>query len=80
MDTPTSQTTPSTTRPYIFRLVDAGTGEDLGLALPEQIQASYRDTEDPTGIILVALDGTPVTPGTWESQQPGVRRVYVEPS
>lgn len=57
-----------------WRLCDSDTGEDLGPATSQQAEASARTVE---GHILIDTDGDIVEPGSWASQQPGVRRVYV---
>lgn len=58
-----------------MNLYDADTNSLITEANSEQAQASYAS--DPTGVILIDLDGNVIADGTWESQQPGVRKVYV---
>jgi hypothetical protein len=57
------------------RLFDAETSREIGPATYRQSQASA--TAGDTGIILIDADGDVVIDGTWEAQQPGVRKVYV---
>jgi len=56
-------------------LMDADTAEPIGPATDEQISASMAAGE--TGIILIGADGSVVVDGSWDAQQPGVRRVCV---
>ena len=56
------------------RLYDADTADCLGVATDDQIEAS--DNAGDTGIFLVDADGDVVSAGSWDAQQPGVRRVY----
>lgn len=57
-------------------LFDSDTTEDLGPATPAQIVASDAAGEE--GHILIDTEGHPCDLSSWDAQQPGVRRVYVE--
>jgi hypothetical protein len=56
-------------------LHDSDTGDRIGCATVDQIDASYRAGD--TGEILIDTDGDVVSSGSWAAQQPGVRKVYV---
>lgn len=58
-------------------LFDLATGDKIGPATADQIEASFSDDAGETGAILIDADGDVVVDGTWEAQQPGVRAVYV---
>ena len=62
-----------------FMLMDYATGEPIGPATPEQIAASDDNWYgNENGIFLIDREGNAVDANTWEAQQPGVRKVYVE--
>jgi hypothetical protein len=65
---PTAGTVPD------HRLYDYATGDDLGPATTEQIEASLAAGDD--GAILIDADGDFVKPGSWGAQQPGTRPVF----
>ncbi len=58
-----------------WKVLDSDTNQVIWTtATLEQWWASQATDE---GHILVDADGRVVQPGTWEAQQPGVRKVYV---
>ena len=56
-------------------LFDYATGDVVGAATPEQIEASLAAGD--AGAILIDAAGYVIADGSWEAQQPGVRTVYV---
>jgi hypothetical protein len=58
-------------------LYDADTDNPIGPATREQAAASYADDNDDNGAILIDAQGNVVRPGTWDADQPEVRKVYV---
>jgi hypothetical protein len=60
---------------YIWQLFDSYAGTLIGPATAEQIAASLAI--DGLGHILINPAGEVVDDGSWESQQTGVRKVYV---
>jgi len=65
---------PDGTYPTGAELRDSDTDEAIWSATPAQWWASQATVE---GYIVVDADGSVVTDGTWDAQQPGVRKCYV---
>lgn len=57
-----------------YDLIDGETNETIGRATAEQIEASFATD---AGWILVNADGDLVADGSWDAQQPGIRKAYV---
>lgn len=62
-------------------LYDYDSGQDLGLATPAQVQASEKaaNTDGGAGVILVNSEGTVISDGSWDAQQPGVVTAWTGP-
>ena len=61
-------------------LYDADTGDIIGPATREQVDAS-DDAEARGGyggVFLIDQDGDVIAEGSWDAQRPGVRRVYTQ--
>jgi len=55
-------------------------GNVIGPATAEQIAASNAsDDAGHNGGILIDADGDVIKDGSWDAQQPGVRKVYTDP-
>jgi hypothetical protein len=60
-----------------YHLIDTETHETITTTPSrEVIEASLAEPTG-TGTVLVDSDGDVVRDGTWDAQQPGVRRAYV---
>ncbi len=61
-------------------LYDADTAERIGPATAAQVEASdlAAQRDGGAGVILIDADGDVCPVGSWDAQQPGVRRVYTQ--